>query len=141
MYTSGVVLRCQIPKLSNLMKSLFFSLLFASAAMTVSAADNPSLSGDWTIHSNIAGNESDMTCSFKQKDKALTGTCKLDGGPVDITGNVSDKRVMWTYKSEYNGSPITLTYYGNLESAEKISGRVNVEEYSVDGDFTAAPSK
>ena len=122
------------------MKSLFFSLLFASAALTVVAADNPSINGDWTIHSNIAGNESDMTCSFTQKDKDLTGTCKTHEGAVNIAGNVSDMKVMWTYKAEYNGSPITLTYYGNLDSG-KMNGTVNVEEYSVDGEFTAAPVK
>lgn len=123
------------------MKSLFFSLLFASAALSLGAADNSRLSGNWTIHSTIAGNESDITCSFTQKDKDLTGTCKTDNGNVDITGNIGDQKVIWTYKTEYNGSPLTVTYYGNLESANKMSGTVKVEEFGVDGDFTAASAK
>lgn len=124
------------------MKPFFFSLLFAAAAaLTASAADSPSITGDWSIQMNVAGNESEMTCSFNQKDRNLTGSCKIDSGAVDITGNVADQKVVWTYKSEYNGSPITLTYYGNVESANKITGTVKVEEYGVDGDFTAAPSK
>lgn len=44
------------------------------------------------------------------------------------------------YKSEYNGSPLTVKYDGALQS-NKITGTVNVEEYGVDGDFTATLSK
>ena len=123
------------------MKSLLFPLLFASAAIAVSAADSPSLTGTWNIHNNIAGNESDMACNFTQKDKDLTGTCKGEQGSVNINGKIEDKKVSWVYKSEYNGGPITLTYGGNLDSGDKISGTVRVEEYGVEGEFTANASK
>ena len=124
------------------MKSFIFSLLFMSTAIIAAAADTPSLTGDWTVHSNIGGNESDMTCSFTQKDKDLSGICKTHEGNVNIKGYVSDKdkKVMWTYKSEYNGSPLTVTYTGSLDT-DKVTGTVKVEEFNVDGEFTATPSK
>ena len=124
------------------MKSLIFSVLLASAAVATSAADDASVTGTWKVHNSIAGNESDMTCTVSQKDKDLTGSCQGEQGSVAITGKVDDKKVSWTYKSEYNGGPITLKYSGDVaDSADKISGTVTVEEYSVDGDFTATISK
>ncbi len=125
------------------MKSILFSVLLASSATIAiaTAADAPSLTGDWKVHISIVGNDSDMTCTFAQKEKDLTGSCKTDNGTVNITGSIDDKKVNWTYKSEYNGGPITLDYAGTIESAEKITGSVKVEEYSVEGDFTATVSK
>lgn len=115
-------------------------VLLASVCIAASAADAPSLTGSWKIHNNIVGNESDMECTFTQTDKDLAGSCKADQGSVKISGKVDAKKVSWTYKSEYNGGPITLTYGGTLDSNNKISGTVRVEEYSVDGDFTASLS-
>jgi hypothetical protein len=116
-------------------------LLLASAVITASAADGPSVTGNWKIHNNIAGNESDMNCSFIQKDMDLTGSCQSEQGTVKISGTIDNKKVNWTFKSEHDGSPITLTYGGTLESSDKISGTVKVEEYGVDGEFTATAGK
>jgi hypothetical protein len=116
-------------------------VLLASAVVTAGAADSSSVTGNWNVHNSIAGNESDMACSFIQKDKELTGTCQADQGTVKISGTIDDKKVSWTYKSEHDGSPITLTYGGTLDSSDKISGTVKVEEYGVDGEFTATADK
>ena len=58
-----------------------------------------------------------------------------------ISGKVDNQKVNWTYKSEYNGSPITLSYAGSVDSNNKMRGTVTVEEYSVEGDFTAVQSR
>lgn len=123
------------------MKKLFLSFLLAIAPAITSAADNPSISGTWQIHNNIAGNESDRPCTFVQNGSALTGTCPSEKGEVKLTGEIKDKKVTWTYKSEYEGSPITVKYEGRLESPTKMTGTVNVAEYNADGDFTATLSK
>ncbi len=122
------------------MKTLL-SFLLLSAATAALAADNPGITGKWQIHNDIAGNESEMACSLTQKDSDLTGSCTSEQGAVNITGKVDGKKVSWTYKSEYNGGPITLTYSGTVQSAEKITGSVNVEEYSAEGEFTATQTK
>lgn len=122
------------------LKPLLFSVLVASAVVA-GAVDTPSVNGSWKVHNSIAGNESDMACTFTQKDNDLTGSCQGESGVVNVTGKVDDKKVSWIYKSEYNGSPITLTYTGSLDAADKFSGTVKVEEYGVDGDFTATLSK
>lgn len=123
------------------MKTLLPLLLLASAAVLAPAADNPSLSGKWQVHNSVSGNESDQACTFTQKDTDLTGTCSSDKGNVEVSGKVDGKKVTWMYKSEYEGTPLTVHYEGTLESATKITGSVTVPEFSADGDFTATLSK
>ncbi len=123
------------------MKKLFLSFLLAVAPAITFAADNPSISGTWQIHINVAGNESDRPCTFVQNGSDLTGTCPAERGEIKLTGQIKDKRVTWSYKTEYEGSPITVKYDGKLESPTKMTGTVNVAEYGADGDFTAILSK
>jgi hypothetical protein len=129
-------------KRKTTVRILVLAIALASASVAALAADNPSISGKWTVHANIAGNESEALCTFTQKDTELTGTCKTDNGEGQAAGKVDGTKVTWSYKSEYNGSPLTVKYSGTFDSAaNKISGAVDVEEFGVDGDFTALPSK
>jgi hypothetical protein len=120
--------------------TLISSLLFIAATSTL-AAGAASLTGQWTVHNSIAGNESDQECKFVQTDNKLTGTCKGTEKEVELTGSIDGAKVTWKYDSEYNGSPLTLTYTGTLDDAGKITGSVDVEPFGVTGDFTAAPAK
>jgi hypothetical protein len=98
------------------------------------------LTGAWQVHTSVSGNESDAVCTFAQKDNNLTGTCATDQGASKLIGKVDGTKVSWSYDSEYNGSPLTVTYSGTLASG-KITGDVDVEPFAVDGDFTATQSK
>ncbi len=122
------------------MKKLLAStaLLFASSAF---AAGAPSLTGQWTVHQNIANNESDQECKFVQTDDKLTGSCKSNDKDVPITGSIDGTKLTWKYDSDYNGTPLTLTYTATLDDSGKIAGSVEVQPFGVTGDFTASPSK
>lgn len=114
-------------------------LVFASSAF---AAGTPSLTGQWSVHNSIAGNESDQNCTFVQTDNKITGSCKsAEGKDLAVTGSVDGSKVTWQYESEYNGSPLTLVYTATLDESGKIAGNVEVQPFSVTGDFTATPSK
>lgn len=115
-------------------------LLAFTAALTC-AADEPSLTGEWRIHRSAAGNESTHICSLTQKDKSLTGSCRSDQGEVKITGSVDGKNVTFTYKTERDGSPLTVIYKGTVDSSTKMSGSVTAVEFGIDGEFTATRSK
>ncbi len=136
-YTNVRALGATSGKRASTMKAFLSSLVLVSVAAVAPAADNSVVAGKWQVHISIAGNENDMTCTMAQKDSDLTGACNSDQGTVNISGKVDGKNITWIYKSEYNGGPITLTYKGTLAAANKISGTVTVEEYSVDGEFTA----
>lgn len=119
---------------------LLLSLALASAALLLPAADPPSLTGDWKIVSNIGGGERHSQCAFTQKESTLTGTCRSEAGSVEITGKLEGNKVAWGYKTEYQGSPLTVSYKGTIESPAKITGTVTAEEFGVEGDFTATPA-
>jgi hypothetical protein len=116
-------------------------LIFATASAL--AAGNPNLSGQWAIHNSIAGNESDQQCKFVQTETKLSGTCRNTETEkeVQIAGSIDGNKVTWKYNSEYNGNALTLTYTGTIDDSGKIAGSVNVDPFSVTGDFTAAPSQ
>lgn len=115
------------------------ALLIASSALV---AETPSLTGTWTIHNNIAGNESDQECKFVQTENKLGGTCKTqDDKDVAVTGTLDGNKLTWKYDSEYNGTPLTLIYTATLDDSGKIAGSVAVDPFGVSGDFTAARLK
>lgn len=107
----------------------------------IAAADNASFAGKWQVHTSIAGQDHDSTCTFDQKDSDLTGSCTTERGDLKITGKVDGKKITWSYKSEYEGTPLTVNHEGTLGADNKITGTVSVPEFGVDGDFTATPSK
>ena len=104
-----------------------------------SDGSDSSLVGKWKIHSSIAGNESDATCTFEQTNDDLSGTCPGPDGGVKFTGRMDGKKVKWTYQIQYNGSPLTMKYDGTLDSG-KITGNVTVDPMGVSGDFTGTPA-
>ena len=122
------------------MKALFASaaLLFASTAF---AAGAPSLTGEWSIHNNIAGNESDQVCKFAQTDNKISGTCKTADSEVPVAGTLDGNKATWKYDMDYNGTALTLTYTATLDDSGKIAGSVEVQPFGVSGDFSATPVK
>lgn len=122
------------------MRLAILCILMGSASAW--AADAPSLDGKWNMHLNVAGNESDAMCMFSEKDDALTGSCITDGVEHPLTGNRDGKVFKWSYKSEYQGSPLTVKYRGTLDAAAtKLKGTIVIDEFGVDGDFTGEFSK
>ena len=123
------------------MKQLLAPFIFLSLANLTSAADNPSLAGKWKIHTSIAGDESDQSCTFTQSNKDLAGTCINKQGTVTIAGKITENKVTWQHKSEYEGQSLTIVYTGTVDSPTKIVGTVDVEPMDVSGDFTAILSQ
>lgn len=97
----------------------------------------PTMNGKWAIHRNIEGNAADSTCTFVQKENAISGNCVSGGKEVQVTGAVESDKVTWTYKMDYEGSPISVTYKAALNDSGKLSGTVDIQPYGVSGDFTA----
>jgi hypothetical protein len=119
--------------------ALFF-LLLGPAALS-QAADAPTATGTWNVHSSIAGNESDAVCKLVQKDAAITGSCSGAEGAHDATGKVDHDTVTWSYGANYNGGAITIVFEGKFQSPTEISGTVSVPEFSASGEFSAALSR
>ncbi len=120
--------------------TLTYAFLLLLAAASASAADG-ALTGKWQVAIDVNGNERQQACEFVQKESELTGSCQTEGVTVKISGRVEDKKVSWSYKSEFQGQPLTAVFRGSLESATKIVGTVAAAEFGFEGPFTAIQSK
>jgi hypothetical protein len=123
------------------MKTLLASsaLLFSCSAF---AAGAPSLTGQWSIHNSIGGNDSDQQCTFSVADNKISGSCKgSDDKLLPVTGSVDGDKLTWKYEVDYNGTPLTLVYTATGGDASKITGSVEVQPFGVSGDFSAVPSR
>lgn len=109
-------------------------LLFALAQET-------SLTGDWQLQIKAAGNEMRRACTFVHQDGELSGSCETSSGRVKITGKADGKSVTWSYKTELEGSPLTVVFKGALDSSGAIAGTVTAVEYGIEGEFTASRVK
>ena len=127
------------------MRTPLVAFLLTAAVGLPAGAREGSLTGNWQIQRIAAGNEGQQECTFTQKDSDLTGSCSSDRGTVEISaGKVDSKSVTWTCKGDSTGGTATLVYKGILDSADsptKITGKVTVVEYSVEGEFTATRVK
>src|ERR1700736_6558263 len=113
-------------------------VLFASSAFAAA----PNLTGKWTVHQSIAGNDAHSECNLIQTDSTLAGTCKSqDGKDLPIKGSVDGSKVKWQFDSEYNGTPLTIKFTGTVDDSGKMSGSVDVDPFGVSGDFSAIRSK
>lgn len=129
----------------TLVKSAILWFSLALLATLASAADAPSITGSWQVHVVIGQYDNIITCNFTQKAGVLTGTCGTpNNGTAPITGTVTDNKVSWSYKTEYQGGPVTPSYQGTIDSSAtpaKMTGTVDVPELGADGDFTATPAQ
>jgi len=129
-------LTSRIMMLCGLLAALPFGLTTKPAL-----AAAPAMSGKWTVHRSIGGNDSDWECTFTQTEKELTGTCETDKDPSKVTGTIDGSKVTWKYDVDYNGSLVTLVYSATVDDPAKISGSVEAQPFGVTGHFTAVPSK
>ncbi len=119
---------------------LLSSLAVLSAGLTFAAEASP-FDGKWQVYTSIAGNDNEMTCTITVTDKVLSGKCASERGEIVITGKVDGNKASWSYKTDYQGSPLTVVYDGTLNPATGIQGGVNVAEFGVTGEFSAKQAK
>ena len=123
----------------HMKRPLISALLLSAGALAQAPASD--LSGIWSVHLSVMGNDSDQNCTITQSAATLTGTCKNDqGAEQKLEGKVDGKKVIWTVKGDYNGSPLTIVYTGTLDGND-LKGTVDVDPYGVTGEFKATKSK
>jgi hypothetical protein len=116
-----------------------FLLLFLLPALASSSA--PSVTGSWTLATNVQGNTGAPTCTFKQDGEKITGSCSAPNNTQsEVTGEITDTKVTFRYNIEWDGNPLTLVFTGTLDSDTTMKGTIEVQPMGVPGDFTATKS-
>jgi hypothetical protein len=115
-------------------------MLLTLSLLAALAAPADSISGNWQLKGDVSGNPLNTICEIKQTGATLTGVCTSEQGVKSpITGEVKDGTITFKHGGDYQGTELTITYAGKLESPKKLSGTIDVAPFSVSGTFTAEP--
>jgi hypothetical protein len=115
------------------MKRIAIALL----ALSIPAlAADAKLTGDWKMVSDIAGTTRTSACKFTQDGDKVEGVCKREDHTTNLTGTITDRSVHLTAKTDYEGTPIDLTYGAKFSDDKTIEGTVDVQPMDVQGTFT-----
>src|SRR6478736_2642399 len=132
------------------MKSI--ALLFAAAAMAtvtvgavassaaIAAAPSADISGTWATAFDSQVGKQTYTYTFKIESGTLTGHSKSNLGESDLTGTVDGDKVTFVENLDYQGTPLAITYTGQIVSANEIKFKRDVGGQGGE-EFTAARQK
>ena len=115
-------------------------LLALALLVSLSTAPADSITGKWQLKGDVVGNPLNSTCDIKQTGTTLSGSCTNEtGAALPITGTVKDGVVTFSHGGDYQGTELTVTYSGKLESPSQIKGTIEVKPFNAEGTFTATP--
>lgn len=101
-------------------------VLFAAAAMTLSAAD---ISGNWKATADFGGQAMERTFTFKVEGDKVTGetTSSMMGKSTITNGKIQGDTVTFNIKVKFEDNEMELTYKG------KVNASGNEIKFTVDG--------
>jgi len=95
------------------------------------------LTGKWVFSVNTDGGTGTPTVTLKQQGDSLTGHYSSQLlGEVDLKGSVKDQKFSFTFRTEVQGTALTVTYSGTVESKDSLKGTVDLGGMAT-GTFTA----
>lgn len=108
--------------------------------VTVLAQDKIDLTGDWVFDVQTDQGGGSPSFSFKQTGDKLAGHYKGLFGEADLTGTVTGKTVKFSFKADAQGTPVTITYEGAIESNSSLKGKLDIGGQA-QGTFTGKRTK
>ena len=113
------------------------ALLFAAASMAaitvaiapstaIAASPTADISGTWTTSFDSQVGKQTYTYTFKVEGGTLTGHSKSNLGESDLTGTVDGDKVTFVENLDYQGTPLAITYTGQIVSANEIKFKRDV---------------
>jgi hypothetical protein len=95
------------------------------------------LTGKSVFSVNTDGGTGTPTVTLKQQGDSLTGHYSSQLlGEVDLKGSVKDQKFSFTFRTEVQGTALTVTYSGTVESKDSLKGTVDLGGMAT-GTFTA----
>ena len=113
------------------------SIPSASAAQSSPSVD---LTGKWLFTVNTDGGSGTPTVTLTQKGDSLTGHYSSQLlGEADLKGAVKDGKFSFSLQGNVQGTAVTVTYTGTIESKDALKGSVDLGGMA-SGTFTAKRS-
>jgi hypothetical protein len=114
-------------------------LATASLPSTGAAQSNPNvdLTGKWLFTVNTDGGSGTPTVTLTQKGDSLTGHYSSQLlGEAALKGTVKDGKFSFALQANVQGTAVTVTYTGTIESKDALKGSVDLGGMA-SGTFTA----
>ena len=100
-------------------------------------AEKVDLTGKWQLSVQTDAGTGTPTLTLKQKGDSLTGHYSSQLlGEADGKGTVKDGKFSFTFGADVQGTAITVTYTGTVESKDALKGSVDLGGQA-SGTFTA----
>jgi hypothetical protein len=98
------------------------------------------LTGEWTFNVQTDQGGGSPTFVFKQTGDKLTGKYKGLFGEADLTGTVTGKTFKFSFNADAQGTAVTITYDGEIESNSSVKGKLDLGGQA-QGTFTGKKNK
>jgi hypothetical protein len=118
------------------------SLVACAIAITFSAAlsaqsSKTDVTGRWTFTVQTDAGSGTPTVTLKQEGEKLTGHYSSQNlGEADLTGTVKGQEITFSFSADAQGTPLTVSYTGTVESKDSMKGTVDLGGLA-QGTFTA----
>ena len=109
-------------------------------AAAIAAAPAADISGTWTTSFDSQVGKQTYTYTFTVAGGTLTGHSKSNLGESDLHGTVDGDNVTFVENLDYQGTPLAITYTGQIVSADEIKFKRDVGGQGGE-EFTAARQK
>ena len=115
-------------------------IVLATASLPSASAAQSSpvdLTGKWLFTVNTDGGSGTPTVTLTQKGDSLTGHYSSQLlGEADLKGTVKDGKFSFALQGNVQGTAVTVTYTGTIESKDALKGSVDLGGMA-SGTFTA----
>ena len=98
------------------------------------------LTGEWTFDVQTDQGGGSPTFVFKQTGEKLAGKYKGLFGEADLTGTVTGKTMKFSFGADVQGTAVTITYEGEIESNSAVKGKLDIGG-AAQGTFTGKRTK
>jgi hypothetical protein len=95
-------------------------------ASTLSAQAKFDLTGEWLFDVQTDQGSGTPTFIFKQTGDKLAGRYKGQFGEADVAGTVTGKTFKFSISADAQGTAVTITYEGEIESNTSVKGKVDL---------------
>lgn len=107
------------------------------SAVAAQADKKVDVTGKWLFTVTTDAGSGTPTVTFKQQGDSLSGHYSSQTfGEVDFKGTVKDGKISFSFGSAVEGTNLTITYAGTVDSADAMKGTVSFGGYG-GGTFTA----
>jgi hypothetical protein len=117
-----------------------FAITAFCAALVSAQSSKVDVTGTWIFTVQTDAGTGTPTVTLRQEGEKLTGHYSSQNlGEADLTGTVKGQEITFSFSADAQGTVLTVTYTGTIESKDSMKGTVDLGGLA-QGTFTAKRS-